>query len=604
MEHITITSPEQLAQRVHLPASWKLNFRQLEVATLSKEAIWQGLAFDEAGFREWWQRRRADSHLQNTKSWSDMQRLTRRIVIQVLEKVQLIAIKEECPITERLKVIAERCRDVLLYHIVLCYNLPLKDANLLQELFEYTVPVVYVVSKAIQIYSTQLLHEFEETSGTVHCQKLDHLLIGLLGKCYILGNEVIFDVNQLIEQLKASSVFDFDVAGNCSRGEKDNSVTQKAEDREEDSIEKPTKMCPQSESEASQSASDIGKKLSADAFYYVKKLETRVLEEIGLKQLKHVVYESKKWKGDGKYADVFEMQREKGLGTVAVKIYKTNTYAKRLLRESRIWMTVKHPRIAPLLGFVCFDSSFTSQPCLVSNSYYTDLKKIVKDYGTNGRKSDSKALNDERKLEFLRDVILALEFLHASGIAHGDLRAENVLVTNELLDDTSCYAVLNDFGLAEHHYSNISQVDDYLGPASTTRTRGYWIAPELIDEALEHEALPKASKKGDIYSFGVVFVEVVYERDPYDGLMISVYDAKSTMQLPAKQEDLNLLAESHWPLMQGCWETPDKRLGILKVAWGILDILDQLIPPTPTDFNELEGPELAYWSKYLKKPIS
>ncbi|OCB92194.1 kinase-like protein [Sanghuangporus baumii] len=529
-----------------------------------------------------------------------MQRLARRVVIQVLEKVQLIAIKEECPIAERLKVIAERCRDVLLYHIVLCYNLPSKDANFLQELFEQTVPVVYVVSKVVQACST---HEFDETSGIVHCQKLDHLLIELLGKCYLLGNEVSFDVNQFIEQLKASSVFDFDVAGSYSSREKDGLVLQKAEDREEDSIGKPTELCPQSESEPSQSASDIGKKLSADAFYYVKKLETRVLEEIGLKQLKHVVYESKKWKGDGKYADVFEMQREKGLGT-------------RLLRESQIWMTVKHARIAPLLGFVCFDSTFTPQLCLVSNSYHTDLKKIVKDYGTNGQNSDSKALNDERKLEFLRDVILALEFLklrdvilaleflHASGTAHGDLRAENVLVTNELLDDTSCYAVLNDFGLAEHRYSNISRVDDYLGLASTTRTRGYWIAPELIDEALEHGSLPKASKKGDIYSFGVVFLEVVYERDPYEGLMISVSDAKSTMQSPAKQEDLNLLAESHWPLMQGCWETPDKRLGILKVAWDVLDILDQLIPPTPTNFDELEGPELAYWSKYLKKPIS
>ncbi|KAL5513742.1 hypothetical protein ACEPAH_4142 [Sanghuangporus vaninii] len=602
MEQVKMTSPEQLAQRAHLPVSWKLNFRQLEVATLPKEAIWQGLAFDEASFREWWQRRHADSPLRDTKSWSDMQRLARRVVIQVLEKVQLIAIKEECPIRERLQVIAERCRDVLLYHIVLCYNLPSKDAKLLQELFEQTVPIVYVVSKVVHAYSTDSLHEFEETSGTVHCQKLDHLLIELLGKCYLLGNEVSFDVNQFIEQLKASSVFDFDIVESYRSREKDD--LQKVEDREENDLGKPAELCPQSEYKPSQSASEIGKKLSADAFYYVKKLETRVLEEIGLKQLKHIVYESKKWKGDGKYADVFEMQREKGLGTVAVKIYKTNTYAKRLLRESRIWMSVKHPRIAPLLGFVCFDSTIMPQPCLVSNSYHTDLKKIVKDYGKNGRGSDSKALNDERKLEFLRDVIQALEFLHASGIAHGDLRAENVLVTNELLDDTSCYAVLNDFGLAEHRYDIISQVDDYLGPASTTRTRGYWIAPELIDEALEHGSLPKASKKGDIYSFGVAFLEVVYERDPYEGLMISVSDAKSTMQLPAKQGDINLLAESHWPLMQGCWETPDKRLGILKVAWDILDILDQLIPPTPTNFDELEGPELAYWSKYLKKPIS
>ena len=38
--------------------------------------------------------------------------------------------------------------------------------------------------------------------------------------------------------------------------------------------------------------------------------------------------------------------------------------------------------------------------------------------------------------------------------------------------------------------------------------RGCWIAPELIMEAIEQGSLPRVSKEGDIYSFGVVFLEV------------------------------------------------------------------------------------------------
>ena len=82
--------------------------------------------------------------------------------------------------------------------------------------------------------------------------------------------------------------------------------------------------------------------------------------------------------------------------------------------------------------------------------------------------------------------------------------------------------------------------------------------------------------------------------------MVRISDAKRTGELPIHKETLNALIQSHRSLMQGCWETPEKRSKIFEVTWGVLDILSLLLPPTPTD---LDGPGLSYWSGFLKERI-
>ena len=86
--------------------------------------------------------------------------------------------------------------------------------------------------------------------------------------------------------------------------------------------------------------------------------------------------------------------------------------------------------------------------------------------------------------------------------------------------------------------------------------------------------------------------------DPYSKSNLVARYAKANGIPPAEKTDLDLLSESHWTLMQGCWETPDKRLDINKVAWAILDIHEKLIPPTPTGPDD---PGMAYWSKFMKE---
>ncbi|KAL5492953.1 hypothetical protein ACEPAI_4401 [Sanghuangporus weigelae] len=578
----TFTTPEKLAQEMRLPSTWKLGFRQLEVANSPTRNLWSELEYNETDFRTWWYRKRADSPHLRTKAWVDTQRLARRIVIQILEKVQIM-IARRSPNVNCLSTIAERCREVLLYHIILCYNLPPRDAASLQELFEYTVPIVYLVSEVVQESSSISL----DTVDSVGCiggriRKMESLVTELRNRCLLLGNSISFDIHQFGEELKADSIFDFgmpDVHEDvCSSGKEHfhkPSKSIESIDRGEANHSRDIVLDSQIQSVDDCDITDHGKTLCTDAFVFVRKLEGRVLEEIGLRQVTWIDYETKEWRGDGKYSDVFEMKRGRGQKAVAVKIYKRSTCAKRLLRQARLWMKINHKHFAPLLGFSWFDASPSPQFCLVSELYQTNLKQLVSKYGRCAQSLEKRILTEDRRFKFLRDIVFALDYMHAIPVAHGALRASNVMITNEMINDPSCYAVLKDFGEPGDDRNYIKTVSDKPDLSSPQRQpTDYWLAPELKDGS----SVPRVSKTGDVYAFGVTFYEVVYERDPYEGLtqssapLVVPGDDSGGNDEPHPQNELN------WELLRSCWETADKRCNIQEAAWGVLRILDALLP--------------------------
>ncbi|KAL5530911.1 hypothetical protein ACEPAG_3787 [Sanghuangporus baumii] len=570
----TLTTPEKLAQETRLPSTWKLGFRQLEVSNSPTRSLWSELEYNETGFRKWWYRKRADSPHLRTKSWVDMQRLARRIIIQILEKVQLMVVRRS-PNMHCLSAIAERCREVLLYHIILCYNLPPRDAASLQELFEYTVPIMYLVSEVVQ-ESSSISLDTADSDGCIgdRIRKVESLVNELRNRCLLLGNSISFDIHQFGEELIADSIFDFgmpDILDDvCEPSKSIESI-----DRGETKPSRIIDLELQIQSVDACGITDHGKKLCTDAFVFVRKLEGRVLEEIGLRQVPWIDYETKEWKGDGKYSDVFEMKRGRGQKAVAVKIYKRSTCAKRILRQARLWMKINHKHFAPLLGFSWFDASPSPQFCLVSELYQTNLKQLVSKYGRCAQSPERRILTEDRRFKFLRDIVFALDYMHAIPVAHGALRASNVLITNETINDPSCYAVLKDFGEPGDDRNYIKMASDEPDLSSPQRpTTDYWLAPELKDGS----SVPRVSETGDVYAFGVTFYEVVYERDPHEGL------TQNSAPLIAPGDDSGRTDEQHpqnelnWELMRSCWETADKRCNIQEAAWGVLRILDALLP--------------------------
>ncbi|KAL5513748.1 hypothetical protein ACEPAH_4148 [Sanghuangporus vaninii] len=572
----TLTTPEKLAQQIRLPSIWKLDFRQLEVS--NSPSLWSELEYNETGFRTWWYRKRADSPHLRTKAWVDMQRLARRIIMQILEKVQLMVVRRS-PNVNCLSAIAERCREVLLYHIILCYNLPPRDAASFQELFEYTVPIVYLVSEVVQEFSSISL-DTVDSDGCIgdRIRKVECLIIELRSRCLLLGNSVSFDIQQFGEELKADSMFDFgmpDVHEDvCSSGKEHfNKSSKPIESINRDATQSSRAI--HLESIDACSSADHGKKLCTDAFVSVRKLEGRVLEEIGLRQVTWIDYETKEWKGDGKYSDVFEMKRGRGQKPVAVKIYKRGTCAKRVLTQARLWMKINHKHFAPLLGFSWFDASPSPQFCLVSELYQTNLKQLISKYGRCAQSPEKRILTEDRRFKFLRDIVFALDYMHAIPVAHGALRASNVLITNEMINDPSCYAVLKDFGQLDDDRNYMKMESDESDLSSPQKqTTDYWLAPELKDGS----SASRVSKMGDVYAFGVTFYEAVYERDPYEGLTQNSAPLVTPGVDSGANDVMHPQNELNWALLRSCWETADKRCNIQEAAWAVLQILDALLP--------------------------
>ncbi|PHT54301.1 hypothetical protein CQW23_08763 [Capsicum baccatum] len=105
-------------------------------------------------------------------------------------------------------------------------------------------------------------------------------------------------------------------------------------------------------------------------------------------------------------------------------------------------------------------------------------------------------LNLLQRITVMLDAAMAIEYLHHGNetlIVHCDLKASNVLLDEDMV------AHVGDFGI-----SKILAVSKSIAHTETLGTLGY-IAPEGI-----------VSTSGDVYSYGIMLMEVLTERLPTD----------------------------------------------------------------------------------------
>lgn len=124
------------------------------------------------------------------------------------------------------------------------------------------------------------------------------------------------------------------------------------------------------------------------------------------------------WLGEGSYARVYRATLPDGKGPCALKIAKPEVpdSAQWLAAERRVLEAVRHPHLVELLGSGCAEaSSFLLLEWLEGEALH-DLIRA------------RRRLPVRQALELLESLAAAVAAIHARGMVHGDIRAQNVLV--------------------------------------------------------------------------------------------------------------------------------------------------------------------------------
>lgn len=157
----------------------------------------------------------------------------------------------------------------------------------------------------------------------------------------------------------------------------------------------------------------------------------------------------------------------------------------RLINEAVLLSQVDHPNVAKI-----HEHGFTDWHAYIAMEYLPggDLRNVL-----------GKPMPPDRAADALIQIAGALEAIHAAGIVHRDLKPENVM---RRADGAF---VLVDFGIARQSGVQLS----YVGTGHVVGTAAY-LAPEYLEEGAS------VDHRGDIYSLGVLFHEMLTGRKPFD----------------------------------------------------------------------------------------
>ncbi|GKC24114.1 kinase-like domain-containing protein [Tanacetum coccineum] len=186
---------------------------------------------------------------------------------------------------------------------------------------------------------------------------------------------------------------------------------------------------------------------------------------------------------------------------VAIKVLHLQSRGahRSFLAECEAWRNIRHRNLLKIITS-CSSVDFQGN----------DFKALVYEYMPNGSVHDwlhssanTSKLNLLQRINILRDVATALDYLHnrcQTTIVHGDLKPSNILLDDDMV------AHVGDFGLARLLGTDLNQNSS----TGVKGTIGY--APP------EYGIGSEMTSSGDVYSFGILLLEVMTGKKPTDNM--------------------------------------------------------------------------------------
>ncbi|CAE6454186.1 unnamed protein product [Rhizoctonia solani] len=218
-------------------------------------------------------------------------------------------------------------------------------------------------------------------------------------------------------------------------------------------------------------------------------------------------------------------------------------------RELYIWSKCNHPNILPLLGY----------------SHFRDRLVIVTPWMLEGCLVDYIQGNPSLdRIQACKEVCSAVAYLHEHNIVHGDIKALNVLVSQD-----------RSLKLIDFNSSTISNHSLQLSTPNSQMQSFFWAPPEILNGDTER------TFAADVYSLGMTLLEIITGEYPFAGVLPQrvvagvlyhgLFPVRPYCCLPPKHQACDGL----WTLFKDCWLFyPEMRPSVTEVFATFIDPAD------------------------------
>ncbi|XP_039163334.1 LEAF RUST 10 DISEASE-RESISTANCE LOCUS RECEPTOR-LIKE PROTEIN KINASE-like 1.2 isoform X1 [Eucalyptus grandis] len=196
--------------------------------------------------------------------------------------------------------------------------------------------------------------------------------------------------------------------------------------------------------------------------------------------------------GDGGFGTVYYGKIRDGREVAVKRLHERNyRRVKQFMNEVEILTRLQHKNLVSLYG--C--TSRHSRELLLVYEYISN--GTVADHIHGQRANSSTTLPWQIRMGIAIETATALAYLHASDIVHRDVKTNNILL------DKNFGVKVGDFGLSRLFRNDVSHIS--TAPQGT---------PGYVDP--EYHRCYQLTEKSDIYSFGVVLIELVSSKPAVD----------------------------------------------------------------------------------------
>jgi serine/threonine-protein kinase len=194
--------------------------------------------------------------------------------------------------------------------------------------------------------------------------------------------------------------------------------------------------------------------------------------------------------GHGGIGEVYKVRHVISQRTEALKLLRSDRegadLSERFRREIRVLASLSHPHIAQL------------HTAFQAGEQVAMVMEFVEGQDLQMKMRSPWPRRPVEGIDYVRQVLLALEYAHARGVIHRDIKPSNIVITPE------GEAKLLDFGLA---FSTADESSTRPGHVLGTL---HYMSPEQVRGE-------RADARADLYSTGAMLYEILTGRTPFSG---------------------------------------------------------------------------------------